>query len=227
MNSRPTCIWVTSRSIIPFSKNFFSPFRFVFNHEHCISMVVYIPKRYRSVILLSSSHFTKEIDSDTGDAKKPAMIMDYNATKGGVDTMDENVENFTCRRKTCRWPLLLFYNLLDVSGLNAFILMKKCGYMKSRAEFIRELSLSMATPHMLSRSGQQRVPYNNKCCIRQVLGLELVGAAASASGNVNTPRRCRICKKSSRSSCDVCHRPVCKSHYFVTKVTKCCECNDL
>ena len=190
-------------------------------------MVAYIPKRYRCVILLSSSHFTPNIDPSTGDAKKPTMITDYNHTKGGVDMMDENVENFTARRKTYRWPLMLYYNILDIAALNAFILMKKHGYTNTRADFIRQLSLSIATPHMLFRIQQRRVPYGSKCCIRKVLGLESVMPTTGVSSRSSTPQRCRICQKSMRSACDTCDRYICKSHSFVRKVTKCVQYNDL
>ena len=49
---------------------------------------------------MSSGHSAPEIDSI--DNQKPTMIIDYNRCKGGVDTFDENIEEFTCRRKTLR-----------------------------------------------------------------------------------------------------------------------------
>ena len=57
---------------------------------------------------------------EEGPQQKPTMIMDYNQTKGGVDTFDENIEEYTCRRKINRWPLLMYFNLLDVAAFNAF-----------------------------------------------------------------------------------------------------------
>lgn len=32
------------------------------------------------------------------------------------------VTTYSCKRKTARWPLKLFYNLLDVSAYNGFVL---------------------------------------------------------------------------------------------------------
>ena len=40
------------------------------------------------------------------------MIMDYNKRKKEVDMFDENLEEFSCPRKTVRLPLLLFTVLL-------------------------------------------------------------------------------------------------------------------
>jgi len=50
------------------------------------------------------------------------MIVDYNETKGAVDTLDQLVGIYTCKRKTSRWPMIVFYNLLDISAYNAYIL---------------------------------------------------------------------------------------------------------
>ena len=56
--------------------------------------------------------------------QKEAMIVItcYIATKGGLDTTDQMVRWFTSKRKTLRWPMVIFYNMLNISALNAFIL---------------------------------------------------------------------------------------------------------
>lgn len=65
--------------------------------------------------------------------------------------MDENLAEFTCIRKTVRWPLLIFYNILDVASNNTFIHMKRSGYTKAKKEFLRALSLEMASPYAKNR----------------------------------------------------------------------------
>jgi hypothetical protein len=99
---------------------------FSFDHEHGIMLASYIPKRNKNVILLSSSHCSNA----TVEGNKPALILDYNYGKKGVDQFDQNIEEFTCRRKTVRWPLLLFFNMLDVAAFNGYLLMKFDGYKK-------------------------------------------------------------------------------------------------
>lgn len=177
------------------------------------------------MILLSSSHCSASIDELTGDQRKPVMITDYNRSKGGVDTLDENVETFSCRRKTCRWPLLLFYNLLDVAAYNAYVVMLKNGYRGSRSDFLRHLTLQMARPMMLFRAQQQRVSSNSKTCIRAVCNLvpEMPTASSSVTSN---PGHCKLCRKSTRLRCDECSRFCCKSHSFCSKLTKCIDCNN-
>ena len=50
--------------------------------------------------------------------KKPQIILDYNKYKGGVDTMDHLATIYSCIRNTRRWPMTLFFNMLDVGQLH-------------------------------------------------------------------------------------------------------------
>ena len=61
-------------------------------------------------MLLNSSHADNLVV--TNGTKKPVMILDNNKRKGGVDMFDENLEEFSCRKKTVRWPLLFSTVLL-------------------------------------------------------------------------------------------------------------------
>ena len=49
--------------------------------------------------------------------------MYYNKTKGGVDSHDQKCSLFTTARRTNRWPMRLFYGILDCSIVNAFVIM--------------------------------------------------------------------------------------------------------
>ena len=52
------------------------------------------------VVLQSTLHKTKELSG--GSENKPNIILDYNATKGGVDTLDKMIANYSTRRKINR-----------------------------------------------------------------------------------------------------------------------------
>ena len=56
-------------------------------HEDA-TLVSYCPKKGKVVTLLSSMHSQREVDA-TEPQNKPAMILEYNATKGGDDTSDQ------------------------------------------------------------------------------------------------------------------------------------------
>ena len=70
-----------------------------------------------------------------------------------MNRFDQSIEKFSCRRKTVRWPLLLFYNMLDAAALNAYMIMEKCEYKSSRKTF---LTLQLATPVIHARLSRKR-----------------------------------------------------------------------
>ena len=71
-------------------------------------------------MLLSTLHNKAEIKTD--EKMKPKIETDYNDLKGAVDTVDKMVVAYSCKRMTKRWPLLIFYNMIDISCYNAFVL---------------------------------------------------------------------------------------------------------
>jgi hypothetical protein len=89
-----------------------------FRYQNRAMLASYCPKKGKTVILLSTMHEIGEISEDK--TKKPQMIIDYNRTKSGVDTMDKLVRTYTVRRQTRRWPVAVFYNIIDTSALNAY-----------------------------------------------------------------------------------------------------------
>ena len=67
----------------------------LYDHSNKILLLSYTPKRNKNVLMMSFSYSSISI---TGCHKKPNVIMDYNKHKG-VDTLDENCEEFSCLRK--------------------------------------------------------------------------------------------------------------------------------
>lgn len=79
----------------------------------------------------------------------PDIIQFYNETKGGVDTMDQLCHTYSCSRKTRRWPLCLFYNLLNIIGINGMILLKGSNTREkeiiiNRRLFLKELAMALS-----------------------------------------------------------------------------------
>ncbi|UYV82070.1 hypothetical protein LAZ67_21000657 [Cordylochernes scorpioides] len=124
----------------------------IFGFSGTKTLVSYVPKKRKSVILISSMHHDNKCDETTG---KPDIIMDYNLTKGGVDTIDQMVSNFSTSRRSRRWPLALFYALLDITALNSYIIFnyqidKKD--QKERSTFIVDLRRSLIDEHLATRN---------------------------------------------------------------------------
>ncbi|XP_072398000.1 uncharacterized protein [Diabrotica undecimpunctata] len=59
---------------------------FAFGRE--CSLVSYVPKTNKNVLLLLTLHEYDEIDEESGEACKPAVVTFYNQTKSGVDSVD-------------------------------------------------------------------------------------------------------------------------------------------
>ncbi|XP_072392144.1 uncharacterized protein [Diabrotica undecimpunctata] len=79
----------------------------------------YVRKRNKCVLLISSMHSLDEVDIVT---KKTEIILFYNSTKGGVDTFDQMCHVKTVARKTRRWPLRVFYGMLDGDRVTIMLL---------------------------------------------------------------------------------------------------------
>jgi hypothetical protein len=77
---------------------------FLFSEK--VTVVSYVPKKNKMVLLLSTQHADGQLSADPPN--KPQIIMDYNMTKGGVDNADKLVGEKTCARKTLRWPFRIF-----------------------------------------------------------------------------------------------------------------------
>ncbi|KAJ8869320.1 hypothetical protein PR048_030895 [Dryococelus australis] len=53
---------------------------------------------------------------------KPEIITYYNGTKGGIDALDKECANYSTGRWAKRWPMAIFYHLLDISAVNSIVL---------------------------------------------------------------------------------------------------------
>ena len=92
----------------------------IFAFKRNTTIVSWYPKQSKVVLLLSTTHH----DDKIGDSGKPEIVEFYNKTKAAVDTLDQKVRYSTAYRKTSRWPLAVFYNILDLSTYNEFVLYK-------------------------------------------------------------------------------------------------------
>ncbi|CAB1350802.1 unnamed protein product [Coregonus sp. 'balchen'] len=114
------------------------------------ALVSYLPKKNKNVLLLSTLH--TEAHVSRRQDKKPAIVLDYNSNKGGVDNLDKVIETYSCRRMTTRWPLVIFHNILDVSSYNAFVIWRELnptwmpGKRNKRRVFLEQLGKALVTP---------------------------------------------------------------------------------
>ena len=82
-----------------------------------LTLAPYVPTKGKAVIVLYTEYDDERVE---GEDRKPETILHYNEKKRGVDNIDHFASIFTCHRKTNRWPMVLFYNMLGVAGVAAF-----------------------------------------------------------------------------------------------------------
>ncbi|KAJ8966737.1 hypothetical protein NQ314_003334 [Rhamnusium bicolor] len=94
----------------------------MFGFRPTCTLVSYIPKKKKNVLLVSSLHKSDEIDDKTGEKRKPSIVTEYNQTKCGVDVVDKLCASYNCSRNTRRWPMVIFYTLLNIAGINSQVI---------------------------------------------------------------------------------------------------------
>ncbi|XP_038130918.1 piggyBac transposable element-derived protein 3-like isoform X1 [Cyprinodon tularosa] len=114
------------------------------------TLVSYLPKKNKNVVLLSTLH--KDGDTSDREDRKPIIILEFNRNKGGVDNLDKVIGAYSCRRMTARWPLVIFHNIIDVSSYNAFVIWIEINptWMShkhnKRRVFLEQLGKALVTP---------------------------------------------------------------------------------
>lgn len=183
----------------------------LYSSEHyksgnCI-LTIYKSKPNLKVLLLSTKHTFIKIK----DNKKhtPETIAYYNKTKFGVDVVDQMARKYISKSASFRWPLQVFFNILDLAAINAWILYTECtGSKLSRKEFLFQLAKELTEGE---KKKSNNIDYNHPL--------------PSTSGERRT---CQIgfCKRNrSNNICKICQKVVCgkctnKIEYLCQKCAK-------
>ncbi|XP_024935496.1 piggyBac transposable element-derived protein 4 [Cephus cinctus] len=188
---------------------------YAFDNEK--TMVSYIPKNNKTVILLSTMHKDDASDEETG---KPKILTFYNQTKDGAEHFVQLCQNYTTARKTGRWPLRVFYGMLDQSAINAMIIFSMANHewkidrSNTRRIFLKELALSLVKPYMTERQKIPTLRKDLKLIINSMIGEDDTPVPQIIPGG--SKRRCGLCprKKDKKTAlqCQSCAKPVCLDH---------------
>ena len=90
--------------------------------------------------------------------KKQETAEFYNKTKCGVYVADQMARQYLVKADTCRWPVAIFYNILDLAGINAFALYKKrTGDKASRRDLLFRLAAGLREDYIVERSSRNAV----------------------------------------------------------------------
>lgn len=184
------------------------------------TLVSYIPRKGKNVLLFSTMHDDDSIDNVTA---KPEIIIMYNETKSGVDVVDKLCATYNCARGTRKWPMVIFYRILNIAGINAFEIFRKKNpdTVMLRRSFLEQLSFDLVMDHLKRRATIQQVPRVSRLRIREICKMEpeiVVQEQDQIYG------RCSTCtsKKSRKTKykCVACKKFLCLEHVVVM----CREC---
>lgn len=158
--------------------------------------------------------------------------------------MDKMLSAYTTKRKTLRWPLAMFYSMLDISALAAFIIYSENNshvqQTDKRRKFLRSLAKQLYIPAIEEHLSNSRVLGNEQT--RLAIHMALGYSAESADGAISDalpdvtndknpphPVRCHYCeiakRKSTRKICSWCKKAVCDVHSLTYILGKCCSAN--
>ena len=167
---------------------------------------------------------TKKVDKTI-----PEVVDFYNSSKGGVDCLDLMAHSMSTKRQTKRWPMVIFFDILDMASVAANVIFKNKfpGHKLSKQDNRRLFQLDIATALMLPQIERRRLSKNLPRQLTLFMdlilgttgpGVQQVIPAASASASKR--KRCAKCPtkadKKTPVACCKCNLPICKHHtaYF-------------
>lgn len=214
-------------------------FSSIYGFNSYLSIVSYVPKVKKSVILLSSHHHY--IGNENTESKKPDIITFYNKNKGGVDNLDKMIANYSCERKTKRWTLKFFMYLVDVAVQNSFALYKYSSNENKnnqskvfRRKSIEGLAFEIMKPFIVQRVNSMKennfrgIEMKILDCIRRT-GVE-IDKLETKKASKKTKNRCENCPrytdKKTKNTCSRCEKFLCNLHLFQLHLCQTCY-NDI
>ena len=103
------------------------------------TLTSYQHKKGNNRLILSTMHQTVSI----GETQKkiPESVNYYDSTRQGVEALDKMVNAYSTKTGSSYWAIHVFYNILDLAGINASILYKEITGLKiNRRDFLLQLS---------------------------------------------------------------------------------------
>ena len=143
----------------------------------------------------------------------------------GVDHMNEMVQTYSCKRKTKRWPMTFFFNMIDIAGIGAFVIWTSKnpewndGKLHRRRLFLQELGRSLTDAHLDRRHQNPQAVQRNVRLAMQSIGLSVTSTEPVATLEAGGKQRCRLCSRERdrkvATHCADCHIPCCPDHHKI------------
>lgn len=194
----------------------------LFGFQDGYTIVSYVPKKGKVVLLMSSLHHSNTVEDN--DKKLPEIISFYNFTKCGVDVVDELSASYNVARNSRRWPLTIFFSLLNTAGINSQVIYKgnNSDVKIARRIFLKKLGLQLIEEHQRLRMTNPRLTRELRGNIRQLLGV--TPEPLPKKRRPNQQGRCSECPRArdrkTKYVCEDCEVFICLEH----SLTYCKDC---
>ena len=102
-------------------------------------------------------------------------------------TMDKMLREYTVKRRTLRWPLIFFYNVIDVTSLPCYVIYRepkaRFRAKDQQRKFLKELANMLCMPSMEARSNNRMLVRNHflRGAVEMVLGQQIVTPRENAA----------------------------------------------
>ena len=95
----------------------------------------------KNVAILSSLHQDEQVPRKVNPKHKPDLVLYRNQTKVGVDVYDQMVRTYSVKAACRRWPVHVFYNIIDTALINSWVVYKEiCQSNISRREYMQKVA---------------------------------------------------------------------------------------
>ncbi|KAF7388691.1 hypothetical protein HZH68_012633 [Vespula germanica] len=167
-------------------------FSTVFYKTNNCTLTIYKSKPAEKVTILSLKHKRIKINNDR--KRILATVAYYNKTKFG----DQMPRKYSVKSKSYRWPVQVSFNILDLTGINAWILYKETSRQNiSRQQFLLQIAEELIEEYYEFLQEEK----------------EDVQGILSGQGNIShSQKTCqiRLCKENKTTkACIICEKYVC------------------
>lgn len=160
---------------------------------------------------MSSLHNSGDIDEDSGLRKSPEITTFYNLTKGAVDVVDELKGAYSVSQETRRWPIVIFYALLNMGGINSQIIYREnTGNKLTRRSYLNQLGKDLIIPFFKVRVAEPSLSLELRSLIKRSGKIKVEEVVNKTQGFCNyCPRRSN---KKTKKQCATCSQFIYPSH---------------
>lgn len=139
---------------------------------------------------------------------------------------DNGSTTFTTSRRTRRWPMAMYFGILNIAGVNSHVLHSafRDNSSLSRSDFLKGLSRQLCEPYLSERLLNTRLPRELRVSIGRILNKPVKPSGQKVGPTKR--KRCSLCPRSSDKKTEVvcvnCNRHICVS----CRRSICFECVD-